>query len=197
MKSVCLFATQIFLAASLPPSFAFFISPTSPRQGSCLHSSTDEGKKTETSSDDFLANFFESDCSDVNRPPSLNNILRSISQLASGSDIRGKFVDHARVGRVQSIGSKAQGPALTPFAAFCLGHAFATMMKQAHPDKDEVVICLGRDPRLHGTILADSFSRGAEGAKNVRAVYTGIATTPSMFEFCRYVPSMMNKCHNS
>ena len=85
---------------------------------------------------------------------------------------------------------KAKGSSLTPFAAHCIGFAFATIVTDlAQPTGDDAtVICIGRDPRPHGAILADAFARGAEAAsKHVRAVYTGIATTPSMFEFCRYV----------
>jgi phosphomannomutase len=73
---------------------------------------------------------------------------------------------------------------LTPFAAHCLGYAFATMLKDSMGG-EEVVVCIGRDPRGHGTVLADAFGRGAEGVNDVRVVYTGIATTPAMFEFCR------------
>lgn len=52
-----------------------------------------------------------------------------------------------------------------------------------------LTICIGRDPRLHGERLADAFARGAEsvdgGTGPVRVVYTGLATTPSMYEFVR------------
>ncbi|KAL3910649.1 MAG: hypothetical protein SGILL_007611 [Bacillariaceae sp.] len=46
-------------------------------------------------------------------------------------------------------------------------------------------ICIGRDPRAHGEILADAFARGASSVPQVKVVYTGIATTPALFEFCR------------
>ena len=51
---------------------------------------------------------------------------------------------------------------------------------------EEIKICIGRDPREHGRTLADSFSRGAGGVKGVKVVYTNIATTPALFDFCRY-----------
>lgn len=51
----------------------------------------------------------------------------------------------------------------------------------------ETTICVGRDPRIHGARLADALCRGIESVKGVKAVYTGLASTPSMFEFCRYV----------
>jgi len=49
----------------------------------------------------------------------------------------------------------------------------------------ETTICVGRDPRIHGARLADALCRGIESVKGVKAVYTGLASTPSMFEFCR------------
>ena len=116
---------------------------------------------------------------------------RSIKELGSGSDIRGRFVNHPATGRMaglaRSIGQTSL-PAITPFAAHCLGFAFATMIKEYHAqagNDEEVVICIGRDPREHGIILADSFARGAGGLQGVKVFYTGIATTPALFEFCR------------
>ena len=52
-------------------------------------------------------------------------------------------------------------------------------------DEGGSTICLGRDPRLHGERLADAFARGAESVDGVKVLYTGLASTPSMFEFCR------------
>jgi hypothetical protein len=111
----------------------------------------------------------------------------SDSNIQSGSDIRGTFVDHPRRGNMAAVASatgKSILPALTPFAAHCLGYAFATMLKDSMGG-EEVVVCIGRDPRGHGTVLADAFGRGATGVNDVRVVYTGIATTPALFEFCR------------
>ena len=51
--------------------------------------------------------------------------------------------------------------------------------------KQETVICVGRDPRDHGVRIADSLCRGIESVDSVKALYTGLASTPSMFEFCR------------
>jgi phosphomannomutase len=89
---------------------------------------------------------------------------------------------------------------LTPFAAHCLGAAFArwlllTKLPPKIKGDDENVddggnhtlrICVGRDPRCHGERLCDSFARGAEGVGGgVVVAYTGLATTPSMYEFVR------------
>ncbi len=140
-----------------------------------------------TAPDAFVHDFFSSECDDSNLPPSLSIISRSFEQLESGSDIRGRFVDHPRRGSIASVARAIRGEklaALTPFASHCLGFAFATMLKNL---EENVVICVGQDPRFHGTCLADAFSRGAESVNGVRVVYTGLATTPSMYEFCRYV----------
>ena len=167
-------------------------------QSTALLSSKDQSSlsvnKVTTGPDAFLHDFFSSECDDSNLPPSLSIISRSFEQLESGSDIRGRFVDHPRRGSVASVARAIRGEslaALTPFAAHCLGFAFATMIRNSQPTsaKDVVDICIGQDPRFHGTCLADAFSRGAESVQGVRVVYTGLATTPSMFDFCRWVNS--------
>jgi len=53
-------------------------------------------------------------------------------------------------------------------------------------DLDPITICVGRDPRVHGATLADAMCRGIESVTGVKAVYTGLASTPAMFTFCRY-----------
>lgn len=150
----------------------------------------DEGRVS-IASDAFLKEYFQSEIDDINLPPSMSILHRSISELASGSDIRGRFINHPVTGRMaglaRSIGQTAL-PAITPFAAHCLGFAFATMIKEYHLQEgkdEELAICIGRDPREHGIILADSFARGAGGLQGVKVFYTGIATTPALFEFCR------------
>ncbi len=164
----------------------------SPIKGFSTSSSSYSKERVNIASDAFLKEYFQSDIDDINLPPSMSILHRSIRQLASGSDIRGAFVNHPATGRMaglaRSIGQTSL-PALTPFAAHCLGFAFATMIKEYHlqgEDEDEdVVICIGRDPREHGVMLADSFARGAGGVNGVKVFYTGIATTPALFEFCR------------
>lgn len=155
-------------------------------------------------------------------PPNLQPLLHSLASLKSGSDIRGTFVNHKCSGEpianVSHLLKEQQQNTslLTPFAAHCFGVAFARWSllssssssiqskKNRHggsedndDDDDALIICVGRDPRVHGERIADSFARGAEGVhhnsrnkKKVKVVYTGIATTPSMYEFVR-----ANKCH--
>lgn len=156
---------------------------------------------TRSSSDDsFIAKSLlrTSECDNVNTPPSLSILLRSLDQLPSGTDIRGRFVDHSRVGSIanvaHAIGAGSSGIApLTPIAAYCLGHAFARMLQErCSTKKEELTVALGTDPRPHGMRLCDAFARGVLGYSqnnNIKVDYTGLATTPSMFEFCR-----SNKC---
>ncbi|KAL3902857.1 MAG: hypothetical protein SGARI_005646, partial [Bacillariaceae sp.] len=118
-------------------------------------------------------------------------LRRSFAQLLSGSDIRGRYVATPKT----AVGARSfaalahaigqinnNAPALTPFAAHCLGHAFASMIAASNSDKTTTTICLGRDPREHGVVLADAFCRGAASVEGVKVVYTGIATTPALFE---------------
>lgn len=134
--------------------------------------------------------FASSECDDINTPRSLSILLRSLQQLPSGTDIRGRFVDHARVGSIanvaHSIGAHSSGgiAPLTPLAAHCLGYAFGRMLKDRSV-KEELVVALGKDPRPHGSRLCDAFARGVESVDGLRVIYTGLATTPAMFEFCR------------
>lgn len=194
----------VIVAVSATTTATAFLGPSSLSPPLWLHPSTALGSskddssstvnKVSTAPDAFLHEFFSSECDDTNLPPSLSILSRSFEQLESGSDIRGRFVDHPRRGSVAAVARAIRGeslPALTPFAAHCLGFAFATMVRNSHPMmllEDPTVgldICVGQDPRFHGTCLADAFSRGAESVQGVRVVYTGLATTPSMFEFCR------------
>ena len=150
-------------------------------------------------SDEFISkSFMSSECDDINTPPSLSILLRSLDQLPSGSDIRGRFVDHSRVGSIANVAhaigatSSSGGiPPLTPIAAHCLGHGFARMLQERFPEKESLVVALGKDPRPHGSRLCDAFARGVESVQGMQVDvhYTGLATTPAMFEFCR-----SNKC---
>lgn len=136
-----------------------------------------------------------SECDDTNRPPSLNLLLRSLQQLSySGSDVRGRFTDHARLGSVASVAHEigrhkfTEAPPLTPLSAYCFGHGLATLLLQQHVDEEEeeISIVIGRDPRPHGIRLADSLSRGAMSVDDrIKVYYTGIATTPACAYFAQ------------
>lgn len=136
-------------------------------------------------------------------------LLDSISVLKSGSDLRGTYADDtptsssgvAIANVIQSLQGRNEVALLTPFAAHCLGAAFARwthlhkrLSKGKEYSNDEpLTICVGRDPRPHGELLAAAFARGVtgtgtkDGGGNISVVvsYTGIATTPSMYEFVR------------
>jgi len=200
---------------------------------------TNSNNNNNLATDARLKRMLPADCDDDNTPPSLAAILQSIQSLKSGSDIRGTFVDHKRVGTLlnvyQAMMTSPTGldKALTPFAAYCYGHAFAQMVLLGHSSSSsfstasfttsntplglsflssptlvskeeeektilsnnnkvftnqpssDIYICVGRDPRWHSTTLADSLCRGIESVEGCKAVYTSLATTPAMLEFCR------------
>jgi len=165
-------------------------------------SSTTSSYSPSASFDTFQAT--EIDAS--NTPPNLQTILTSLKELKSGSDLRGTYAAHANSGGtianishlIKQVKGEGNGAALTPFASHCFGVAFARWLLQHEGDDDAsnhkhgtnaLTICIGRDPRIHGERLADAFARGAESVdgvtKPVRVLYTGVTTTPSMYEFCR------------
>lgn len=162
------------------------------RKTTVLASTPNDQDQYTTLDDAFILRNFATDIDDNNSPPSLKIILRNIKQLThQGSDIRGKFVDHPRLGRIAQASKAIEKlqedgiPALTPFSSFCLGHAFGQLVLQ-QTKSTKPTVALGRDPRPHGTILCDAFGRGVQSAsENIRVVYTGVATTPSLFHFCR------------
>ena len=174
------------------------------KESSSSSSSTKKKKRNSPSKrsfdDSFLHAYFDaSECDDSNNPPSFGVVTRSMQQLNSGSDVRGRFVDHPSKGGgatltdvARSIQQASDGiPALTPFAAHCLGHAFAKLVHEEEKDESSssegvtIDICVGRDPRSHGVILSDAFCRGAQSVANTKVVYTNLASTPAMFDFCR------------
>jgi hypothetical protein len=134
-------------------------------------------------------------------------ILASLRQLTNkSSDIRGRFVDHdllngstelvaAAIRRDSALSSQNQQPALTPLAAYFIGQAMATQIRQAtdaesNNGNDElqrpVTIGIGVDPRPHGQRLAHALACGMESIPRVQAaICQGMATTPACASFCR------------
>jgi phosphomannomutase len=176
--------------------------------------STTSATSIPTTIPSFLMETFNTECDNVNRPPSLSILLRSIHSLCSqGSDIRGRFVDHARLGSISSVAREigrqqlleggSTYPSLTPLAAHCFGYALADMLieqrqntqqqngentENINNDNNTITIALGQDPRTHGMRLIDALARGAESRLpdgGICVVYTGIATTPACAAFCR------------
>lgn len=159
-------------------------------------SSTAKDINSETKSN-FLNQIYQSsECDDINTPPSLSILLQSIASLPNGSDIRGKFVDHSRVGSIASVahalkGESGGGDLLTPLAAYCMGQAFGNLVKNTIYKKEParegsvINICVGTDPRIHGPRLADAFCRGCMEESNLKVAFTGLASTPAMAHLCR------------
>jgi len=158
-------------------------------------------KVEESNTNDFVEKSFELNTKSDDDTSKSMSVLRSMSSLANGSDIRGTFVDHPRMGSIASVAhtiakdgetnKSIQTAALTPLAAYCIGQAFALQMIEQDDDDDDdnnsvLTICIGTDPRVHGPRLADAFARGAKhSSSRIRILYTGLATTPSIMEFCR------------
>jgi hypothetical protein len=182
-------------------------SSPSPDTESSVSSSSTTGA---TPFDSIIFQPTEIDASNI--PPNLQTILTSLEELKSGSDLRGTYAAHANSGGtianishlVKKVKELGNGAALTPFASHCFGVAFARWLllqqdettttttaaaEQHKHGNNALTICIGRDPRKHGERLADAFARGAESVdgitRPVRVLYTGVTTTPSMYEFCR------------
>lgn len=121
---------------------------------------------------------------------------QSFQTLPSGSDIRGQFVGTKTTDRndmsnwiqdtLHALQTRTQGSPspLTPLAAYCFGYSFAKTLVRPNNGEEPPVVCIGRDPRPHGSTLVQSFRQGAADFGAI-VKDTGIATTPSMFEFCR------------
>lgn len=166
-----------------------------------LQVSKSTSNNIQTSSTDYEPDFATASEIDAqNTPPSLQTILTSLSELKSGSDLRGTFVPHNNSGGtivnishlIKRYKEDTCGVAFTPFAAHCFGVAFARWLVLNHhqsntegKEEEPLTICIGRDPRIHGERLADSFARGGESVEGVKVVYTGVTNTPSMYEFVR------------
>ncbi|KAL7535727.1 hypothetical protein ACHAXR_006692 [Thalassiosira sp. AJA248-18] len=174
-------------------------------------SSPKEAPTTPTKQVDFNPSFNPTDIDSLNTPPNLQTILTSLSELKSGSDLRGTYAHHKSSGGtianishlVRNLKETTGAAALTPFSAHCFGVAFARWLlltnenavhENTHggrPGKhgNALTICIGRDPRVHGERLADAFARGAESVDGetmpVKVLYTDLASTPSMYEFVR------------
>jgi Phosphoglucomutase/phosphomannomutase, alpha/beta/alpha domain I len=128
-----------------------------------------------------------------------STVVRSVRKLcASGSDIRGRFVDHGEsmlslVDAIQGSEAISNQPALTPFAACCIGYSYARTILASLPQSSRATICLGVDPRTHGVRLAEAFAFGAKSYLTsdtgnqslLKIVFTGIATTPACASFVR------------
>jgi hypothetical protein len=143
-----------------------------------------------------------SSTSDIDtRPESekVDSIIGSLRKLCgSGSDIRGRFVDHddsihSLVAAIQGSESVSKQPALTPFAAYCIGYSYANAIAESLVNSSQGVICIGVDPRTHGVRLAEAFACGVRAylshdSRNrcsITVVFTGAATTPACASFVR------------
>ena len=126
-----------------------------------------------------------------------STIIRNLRKLCgSGSDIRGRFVDHgdsihSLVDAIQESEAVSNQPALTPFAAYCIGYSYANAIVESLSNSAKGTICIGVDPRTHGIRLADAFAFGVRAyldsrdRRSITLVFTGTATTPACASFVR------------
>ncbi len=98
-------------------------------------------------------------------------IIMDYMKLQNGSDIRGIAVD----------GVPGDTVNLDDTAAFRIGRAFAEWLSgKTGKDTDELMISMGRDPRISGEKLARDFALGAVSA-DAEVTDCGLASTPAMF----------------
>ena len=128
-----------------------------------------------------------------------STVIRSLRKLCgSGSDIRGRFVDHddtihSLVAAIEESETISNQPSLTPFAAYCIGFSYANAVVESLSNSSHLTICIGVDPRKHGTRLAEAFGCGVRAYSkadsrnrcSIKLVFTGIATTPACASFVR------------
>ena len=126
-------------------------------------------------------------------------VCQSVRKLcSSGSDIRGRFVDHdesihSLAEAIQASEAMSSQPCLTPFAAYCIGYSFANTILKSLSESTQATICIGVDPRTHGIRLAEAFACGVgsyltsdtENLGSLTTVFTGAATTPACASFVR------------
>lgn len=151
-------------------------------QGSSRHSvsATESHVEQERPTSFLTESFTFSECDNSNTPPSLAVILRSLKYLfqKNKSDLRGRYVSHATHGSLLGVAHALKQasvvddqPLLSPFLAYCIGYAIGK--------KNPASLAIGRDPRMHGTALADALARGAIAAGITHVIDLGVATTPA------------------
>ena len=96
----------------------------------------------------------------------------TLRKLQNGSDVRGVALE----------GVENEPVTLNEEAAFLIAEAFAEWLaeKTGKQTKD-VVIAVGRDPRLSGPALANAAFAGFQNAGCTRVIDLGLATTPACF----------------
>jgi hypothetical protein len=148
---------------------------------------------------EYVSDYSQSNKIDAGLERISSIILESVEKLCnSGSDIRGRFVDHnetvtSLVKAIDESSIVSNQPSLSPFAAYCIGYSFADKTLQSLPSVSNVTVCIGVDPREHGIRLADAFACGIKSYsmsdksnnRMIKTVFTGAATTPACASFVR------------
>ena len=96
----------------------------------------------------------------------------TLRKLQNGSDVRGVALE----------GVEGEPVTLNEEAAFLIAEAFAEWLaEKTGKDAKDVVVAVGRDPRLSGPALANASFAGFANAGCARVVDLGLATTPACF----------------
>jgi phosphomannomutase len=96
----------------------------------------------------------------------------TLRKLQNGSDVRGVALE----------GVEGEPVTLNEEAAFLIAEAFAEWLaRKMGVETKDVVVAVGRDPRLSGPALANASFAGFANAGCARVVDLGLATTPACF----------------
>ena len=96
----------------------------------------------------------------------------TLKKLQNGSDVRGVALE----------GVEGEPVTLNEEAAFLIAEAFAEWLaRKMGVETKDVVVAVGRDPRLSGPALANASFAGFANAGCARVVDLGLATTPACF----------------
>ena len=96
----------------------------------------------------------------------------TLKKLQNGSDVRGVALE----------GVEGEPVTLNEEAAFLIAEAFAEWLaRKMGAETKDVVVAVGRDPRLSGPALANASFAGFANAGCARVVDLGLATTPACF----------------
>ena len=96
----------------------------------------------------------------------------TLHKLQNGSDVRGVALE----------GVEGEPVTLNEEAAFLIAEAFAEWLaEKLGKETKDVVVAVGRDPRLSGPALANASFAGFANAGCARVVDLGLATTPACF----------------
>eukprot|EP00210_Caulerpa_lentillifera_P003284 g3135.t1 len=119
-----------------------------------------------------------------------STILKQLSSLQQGSDIRGIAMEGHRDHRsvqitlVAPLGIPDEAITLTPAAIYFIIVGYARWLQQrTQKSSKELKVSIGRDPRLSGELVQSSATLGLI-SEGISVTNFGLASTPAMFMSC-------------